>query len=216
MRHDPWAKWPVCVEGPDPELIKRITKSLDVAHAASHYRHSSFNGAMELWWCVMNRFKPGVEERYMEIVKAMGPEFVRALTPGFSALLQHFYYDGCFADILGPVYMEIRSSWGKSALGQYFTPWPVCIAMAEMSMGDVSERLETGEDITVNDPACGSGAMPLAARAIVARDHGRRVSQRVKLSGQDIDQTCCWMAQIQLLMSDEKFMRSFLIASAGG
>lgn len=212
--HDPWSKWPVCVESPDPAIIKGVHKSLDNAyHAASRWPHAVFVSAIELWWCTMNRFTPGVEERYMEIVEVMGKDFVNALVPGFGLLLKHFFHEGCFADVLGAVYMEIRSNWGKSYLGQYFTPWPVCMTMAQMTMGSLKDLLASGDDITVNDPACGSGTTLLAARAVVARDYGRKVSQRIKLSGQDIDQTCVRMAQIQIAMSDEKFMRSFMIAS---
>ena len=212
--HDPWARWPVCVDDVDPRTIKAVMDSIDSAYQAARHQSSVFAWAVELWWCTVNRFSPGAEERYMELVKLLGPEATRALVPGFGALVNHFFMDGGFADVMGRVYQEVRSSWGRKALGQFFTPWPVCVAMSRMTMGDIEERLADGGEVSVCDPAVGSGTMLLAARAVVAMDHGRAASWRVKCFGQDIDHVCVNMARLQLRLADERYMRNFYLASA--
>jgi len=58
-------------------------------------------------------------------------------------------------------------------------------------------ELKTNHYISVNDPACGAGAM-LIAFANVARRHGINYQKDVLFIAQDIDQTAALMCYIQL------------------
>lgn len=60
-------------------------------------------------------------------------------------------------DYLGQMFMELN--FGNVRAGQYFTPYNVAEMMAIITMGEWKERPYE----TVNDPACGSGVMLIAA-----------------------------------------------------
>lgn len=212
--YDPWAAWPVGLGDVSAERVRALASCVDDLWHATH-RADAFALACDVWWCVLDRFAPGTEQRYVELVGGLRPEALRAIARGFAILQQHFFGEGEFADILGPVYMDLAGRWAKQSLGQYFTPWPICRLMASATLAqDIAERLEDG-DVSVSDPACGSGAMLLAVRSVVAERFGRAASARVKCFGQDIDRVCVQMARIQLRLADERYMRDFLIASAG-
>ncbi|MFD0751279.1 N-6 DNA methylase [Mucilaginibacter calamicampi] len=88
-----------------------------------------------------------------------------------------------FRDPLGELFMQAISN-GHN--GQYFTPEPICDMMAMMQMGDV------GNSRKVNDPACGSGRMLLAAA---------KLNRSSLLYGADLDITCCKMALLNMLLN---------------
>lgn len=96
-------------------------------------------------------------------------------------------------DILGAVYSELRlnNEWN----GQFFTPDPVCRAMAMMT--GIGEKSSTGEDelTTVCEPTCGSGAL-LIASAWAARQKGK-MQEKMVFAAQDVDIRCVWMTYIQ-------------------
>lgn len=211
--HDPWARWPIDVTA-SPEHGRALFKIMEKANDFNRNAHT-FEMAVDLWLACLDRFTGG-EDRYMAIVKKLDPQVVRLIADGFGVLMQHFFYEGGYYDVLGDVYMQVRSAWAGSKLGQYFTPWPLCLMLAQMQIqGDELEsKIAARQPITVHDCACGSGAMLLAAKAAVAAKHGRRAAQLVKCYGQDVDGTCCKMARIQLRMVDERFMRDWQICTA--
>lgn len=88
-----------------------------------------------------------------------------------------------FNDVLGELFMEFVSH-GRN--GQFFTPQPVCDMIAIMTTGEGKE----GE--TVNDPACGSGRMLLAAA---------KLNRRRRFYGADNDLTCCKMAALNMIVN---------------
>jgi len=63
--------------------------------------------------------------------------------------------------------MELASRWKQASLGQYFTPWPIALMMAQMSVYD--HDWEATPHPMVNEPAVGSGVMLLAFRGVVAK-----------------------------------------------
>lgn len=69
-------------------------------------------------------------------------------------------------------------------------------------------------DFRVGEPACGSGVMVLAFRGVVARDMGREAASRLLITAADIDPICVSMARIQTLLTDDCFMRDFLVLCA--
>lgn len=206
--HDPWAKWP-WNDDTAPDHVKALSKCLDDAYGWTHDLRT-FDLALDLWTACLDRCQGG-EEEYLRISKDVPPQALRAISRGFGVLLQHFYVEGGYFDLLGAVYMEVRSTWAGTKLGQFFTPWDLCLMMARMQLDgpDLEEKIRTRSEITVCDPACGSGAMLLATKATVAALHGRSATRILRLHGQDIDGTCCKMARLQIRMTSERFMHAW-------
>ena len=74
-------------------------------------------------------------------------------------------------DFLGSLYHHLELH--QEQKGQFFTPYHICEFMSEIQYTDLSadELLRGRRYISVNDPACGAGAM-LIAFANVAKKHG--------------------------------------------
>lgn len=134
------------------------------------------------------------EKRYLEIVKG----YERAEVDEFPKLL------ACVAgaldedpeqDFLGALFqeLELSSHWK----GQFFTPYHLCRVMADMQTGDIVERVQENGYVTVNDPACGAGAL-LIAFANAARYRMVNYQERILFVAQDIDRTAALMCYIQL------------------
>ena len=93
-------------------------------------------------------------------------------------------------EYLGDLYMEYASSQFK---GQFFTPWHVCQMMAKLTHQE--RDFPKDRTITVNDPACGAGAMLLAfGKELSFEENGR-----VLFVAQDIDLHCCQMTALNLM-----------------
>lgn len=101
-------------------------------------------------------------------------------------------------DFLGELFMALEL--GNSHNGQFFTPYDVCRAMAAMTYGeDLKRKIETQGWISVNDPACGAGAL-LVAFANECRRPGNDINYQtsVLFVAQDIDLVAGCMCYIQL------------------
>jgi type I restriction-modification system DNA methylase subunit len=96
-------------------------------------------------------------------------------------------------DFLGEVFTVAEIT--NSRNGQFFTPYSVSLAMAEMMM----EEKDFPQDrvCRINDPCCGAGGM-LIAGAMVMKKRGFNYQQNALFIGQDIDARCARMAFIQL------------------
>lgn len=96
---------------------------------------------------------------------------------------------GIGTDVLGDFYEQNLSRKGS---GQFFTPWPICMMMAQMT----AETLETNSNhrpLRILDPACGSGRMLLA---------GSKVNGPTQeYYGVDIDETCVKMTAVNLFLN---------------
>lgn len=102
-------------------------------------------------------------------------------------------------DFLGELFMALGL--GNEWKGQFFTPYSVCRAMSAMNYDgdDIKEKIEERGWISVNDPACGAGAL-LIAFANECRRPGRGVNYQtsVLFVAQDIDFLAGMMCYIQL------------------
>lgn len=94
-----------------------------------------------------------------------------------------FWYDAW-----GDMFMEFSGKY-KSFRGQFFTPAAVADLCAKMS-----EPERSGARPVINDCACGSARMLLAAEQLAYE----RGSVQPYLIGEDIDGMCCKMAAINL------------------
>lgn len=97
-------------------------------------------------------------------------------------------------DFLGDLYMSLEL--GNQKNGQFFTPYSVCTMMAKMQP-DIKEKIEAQGWISVNDPACGAGALLVAfANECMLRKINYQTS--VLFVAQDIDFVTGCMCYIQL------------------
>ena len=64
-------------------------------------------------------------------------------------------------DFLGELFMELEL--GNHWKGQFFTPYCVCKAMANIAVGEAERQIGEKGYISVCDPACGAGATLIAA-----------------------------------------------------
>lgn len=187
------------------DKVKILVDCIKKAHECNGYSHQTLRGVLTLWRCALLQ----QEDEYVETVHTLSEGAVRHATRGFGVLLQHFCVDDSYEDLLGPAYMMLAENWGKERLGQYFTPWNVAVAMAEMTVAD--HDFDENPALSIMDPAVGSGVMLLACRHVVAKRKGRNVASRLTLAGQDIDPVCVDMAKIQVMMTDDYHMMHILL-----
>lgn len=97
-------------------------------------------------------------------------------------------------DFLGEMFMALEL--GNHWKGQFFTPYHLCEFMAKCTMQDVEAHIERRGWVGVMDPACGAGALLIAARNEFESKHfGYRQTLFV---AQDIDHVAGLMCYIQL------------------
>jgi type I restriction-modification system DNA methylase subunit len=158
------------------------------------------------------------EPEYIKMVGRMKKEAVNVSVQIYAMLMKALYHDFVIYDILGNVYMNVASMSKSQALGQYFTPFPVCEMMAKMSLGDIKAQIETakaeGKRLKVCDPAVGSGAMLLASKKVIIEEMGLRGLDYFEFYGIDIDPICVNMCKIQMILTDYKYMSNLMITTA--
>lgn len=135
------------------------------------------------------------EERYLEIVRSYTPAEIQEIPKLLAITVMALTDLEC--DFLGEMFMrlDLKSHWH----GQFFTPMPICRAMAEMSIHDMDKTIERQGFITVSEPAAGAGAMILAlAAAMRAKKFNPQTQMHV--TAIDVDATAAHMCYIQLAL----------------
>lgn len=134
------------------------------------------------------------EERYRQIMAGYEPA-EQEIFPQLFGTLTEALEQNPDQDFLGDMFMrlELGSHWH----GQFFTPYNLCHAIAEIQMGDVKERIQTRGWVGINDCACGAGALLIAARNVMMRA-GLDWSSGALFVAQDIDRTAALMCYLQL------------------
>lgn len=139
--------------------------------------------------------RPEREARYLQIVKAYEADELQRFSQALAALVMVLEDEG-FGDVLGSVFMELEL--GSKWAGQFFTPYSLCLMMAHQILGDEAKAtIEARGFITVNDPAVGGGAMPVAM-ANALHDQGINYQQHLHITCQDVDLKAVHMAYVQL------------------
>lgn len=98
-------------------------------------------------------------------------------------------------DFLGDMFMCLELS--NAHNGQFFTPYDVCRCMAKITAPDLKAEIDSKGFISVNDCACGAGAL-LIAFAEECRMQNVNYQTSVLFTAQDIDYTAGLMCYLQL------------------
>lgn len=98
-------------------------------------------------------------------------------------------------DFLGELFMELEL--GNHWKGQFFTPYCVCKAMANIAVGEAERQIGEKGYISVCDPACGAGATLIAAVSEMKLSK-YNFQNHVLFVGQDVDRVAGLMCYIQL------------------
>lgn len=98
-------------------------------------------------------------------------------------------------DLLGEIFMTLGL--GNEHNGQFFTPYNVCRAMSQLTIGDVAVQVEAQGWVSAADPACGAGALLVAFANECLRQEVNYQTSALFVA-QDIDFTVGLMCYIQL------------------
>lgn len=139
------------------------------------------------------------EQRYLEIIQKYDKQRQQVFPELFAMLvsiMDDSVNNGFYGDFLGELFMVLEL--GNAAGGQFFTPYSVCMVMAEMTYdGSLQGEIDRKGWTSCNDCACGAGAT-LIAMAEAMQKHHVNYQQKCMFVGQDIDYTTGLMCYIQL------------------
>ncbi|MBE9040192.1 N-6 DNA methylase [Oscillatoriales cyanobacterium LEGE 11467] len=137
-----------------------------------------------------------LEADYLKLVA----KYDRETLNEFAALLEitMIALNSEWGDFLGEIYteMEIGGKRSKQTKGEFFTPYPVAQLAAEMTLLGCEEVIERQGYLTISKPACGAGAMLIAACEVIARK-GYAPNKVMFFEAIDINPFCCHMAFVQ-------------------
>lgn len=155
-----------------------ISNRFDFAHAGKRE---------EQYLATMKKHKHDVRELIAEVFGKIFALLTMAQNPSIG-----------FNDYLGELYM--RSETSNSRAGQFFTPYCVSKLSAEVTIDEkqIMKAIENDEIITMNEPACGSGGMMIAAADILYNKYRFNISRNLFVECSDIDSRCVHMAFLQL------------------
>src|SRR5437879_1785036 len=132
------------------------------------------------------------EEQYLAMVKQYKPEEFQKFPELLGMLTLCLEQEP--TDVLGVLYHRLELHNEQS--GQFFTPYPVCQAMAKMLVHDARQLVEEQEFIRAHEPCVGSGAMVIAL-AQALREEGINYQQCLHVMAIDLDLLAVQMAYVQ-------------------
>lgn len=114
----------------------------------------------------------------------------------FLELIGNAYESNPDQDFLGTIYMRLELN--NHYRGQFFTPYEVSKMMAKFNFSETTiSQIEEKGWISINDPACGAGALLIAA-ANVMKELNINYQKDVMFVAQDIDRIVGLMCYIQM------------------
>ena len=176
-------------------LARRFERNPVFAHI---HAYDLYRNWLEGVWAFLEAWRDpaGFRTCLDRYTREQGEEFGRLLVMYVKTVEEH-----PFRDILGELFMRLDVNSARA--GQFFSPFSIAEMMAKMDFDpEAFKRLveEKGE-VTVCDPAVGSGVLLLAFAKIVNDTFGRWGTDQIRLYGQDIDPRCVNMCRIQLRMN---------------
>ena len=184
---------------PQDRHIRNVLKLFD-AHGHRHDRYTLFSDCMELIAISISnsvdiRSRDHREARYLQIVG----RYDRPTIEMFPRILGEITMalETAPGDVLGSIFTALEIH--NKSRGQFFTPYPVCQMMAEVTLGDAQSARALIADkgyVRAMEPACGAGAMVIAlAQAMLAADINYQ--RHLHVTAVDIDPRAVHMAYIQ-------------------
>lgn len=184
------------------EILKLLEKGLYKVNAHEFLSDVFECGAI----AISNRFDllqyQKREERYLQIIQKYDRDIRLLMTEIFakifSLLTQQINPCVGFNDYLGDLYM--RSNTSNSKTGQFFTPYCVSKACAEIAINEntVKEAIEQDKVLTMSEPACGAGGMIIAAADVLYYKYHFNIARNLVVECSDIDSRCVHMSYLQL------------------
>jgi len=185
---------------PPPQTTSDALSILETAirqFAYGHHTFTIFRHFVELSAiCLSNAADPvnkaAREKQYLSIVAQYTPEEFERFPSMLGMLATCLEHET--TDVLGRLYHRLEIHNHQS--GQFFTPYPVCLAMAKMLVHDAKHLVQEQEFIRAQEPCVGSGAMVIALTQAL-RDEGINYQQKLHVTAIDIDTLCVHMAYMQ-------------------
>lgn len=136
------------------------------------------------------------EKQYLDIANKYTADEMQTVVK-ITAAITNALEDNPEQDLLGDLYMSL--DFGSNALGQFFTPYDVCQAMAELSVDKALMESQINEKgyIRINEPSCGAGANIIA---LVNEMKKQEINYQNSafIVAQDLSQLTALMCYIQL------------------
>ena len=106
------------------------------------------------------------------------------------------FEDNPFQDLLGDVYMRLNL--GNKNTGQFFTPYNVAHAMAELSADEdaITKQINECGYVTMNEPAAGGGANVIAM-AHVMKEKGINYQRHLWFVAQELSELTALTCYVQ-------------------
>lgn len=135
------------------------------------------------------------EDRYLAIAHGYDEEGLRTMKFLFDDMVRTMD-ENQDQDFLGDMFMRLEL--GSHYIGQFFTPYHLARLMSEIAVADdVLAQIGQRGWASVNDCACGAGAMLIAARN-AAKKAGIDWPNQILFVGQDVSEMTGLMCYIQL------------------
>ena len=173
---------------------------------------NSLTGARQLWelWedamimfatmlsnAVDKRYYDKREEMFKNVVSKYSAQEVQVFLKIFAEIVNQLEAEP-EQDFLGDLYMQLDL--GSHWHGQFFTPYNVCVMMADLQCpNEIS--LDEAKAVTITDCACGGGALLIASAHSYRKkmaEIGLNAQDFVCLYAQDLSLTTALMCYIQI------------------
>jgi type I restriction-modification system DNA methylase subunit len=183
-----------------PQTTQEHLSALEAAirrFASRHHLFTVFRHFVELSALTFSNaadpiHKATREAHYLTIVKQYTPEEFQQFPPLLGLLAACLEQET--SDVLGVLYHRLELH--NEQRGQFFTPYPVCLAMAKMLVHDAKHLVETQEFIRAQEPCVGSGAMVIAL-AQALKEEGINYQHYLHVTAIDLDIIAVHMAYVQ-------------------
>ena len=148
------------------------------------------DGSMRIWW---DSLSGQLNQVYGEDLLSTGWEDTVSAEAAIKLAdqLGHWINQHPQSDLLAQASQELTYGSKKAALGQFYTPYQVCLMMAKM------QAPQPGQSVI--DPCCGAGSMLLAALESVREDFYPEA--RLELTGVDIDPDAVRLCKLNLILA---------------
>lgn len=136
-----------------------------------------------------------LEEQYLRTAGKYEHDEVKAISRLLALAVEGF--EDRLGDFLGEAYEKLEIS--NSNLGQFFTPYCVAKLSAAVTITDKEVNQAKNGVFRINEPACGGGAMIVAALDVL-KEKGVNYQKHAFVTAMDLDSRCVYMTYITLTL----------------